>query len=132
VVDAYFSQRRNAKAAETFFRRAINETGITPARVVTDKATCYPPALHAVLPNTEHRRSTYLNNGLERDHQPGTLWVKQRVYPMRGFKQAVSADSMARGHAFIQNLRNGCSRLSAHIPCQLRLMAAWSQLAQAI
>ena len=128
MVDAYFSQRRNAKAAETFFRRAINETGITPARVVTDKATCYPPALHAILPNTEHRRSKYLNNGLERDHQH----FKQRVYPMRGFKQAVSADSMARGHAFIQNLRNGCSRLSAHIPCQLRLMAAWSQLAQAI
>ncbi len=128
VADAYFSERRNAKAAEAFFRRAINQTGITPKRVVTDKAKCYPPALRNVLPIVEHRRSKYLNNGLERDHQH----FKQRVYPMRGFKQAVSADIMARGHALIQNLRNGFSHLSAHVPRQMRLAAAWSQLAQAI
>ena len=81
VVDAYFSKRRNAEAAESFFRRAITETGCTPARVTTDKATCYPPALRAVLPDVEHRTSKYLNNGIERDH--GHL--KQRLYPMRGW-----------------------------------------------
>ncbi len=40
VVDAYFSTRRNAKAAETFFRRAIDETDVTPMQVTTDKAKC--------------------------------------------------------------------------------------------
>src|SRR3712207_6411463 len=50
VVDAYFSQRRNAQAAQTFFQRAIDETGVRPERVTTDKAKCYPPALRAVLP----------------------------------------------------------------------------------
>ena len=84
VVDAYFSTRRNAAAAEAFFRRAIDETGSTPTRVTTDKAKCYPPALRVVLPTVEHRTSKYLNNGLERDHQH----LKQRLYPMRGFKQA--------------------------------------------
>ena len=68
VVDTYFSQRRNTKAAQTFFERAINETGVTPERVTTDKAKCYPPALRAVLPVVEHRTSKYLNNGMERDH----------------------------------------------------------------
>jgi transposase-like protein len=34
---------------------------------------------------------------LERDH--GHL--KQRLYPMRGFKQAASADLITREHAFI-------------------------------
>ncbi len=82
VVDAYFSQRRNAAAARTFFERAITETGVVPERVITDKAKCYPPALRAILPGVEHHRSKYLNNGLERDHQH----FKQRIYSMRGFK----------------------------------------------
>ncbi len=128
VGDAFFSPRRNARAAQTFFERAIDETGVTPVRVTTDKAKCYPPALRAVLPGAEHRTSKYLNNGLERDH--GHL--KQRLYPMRGFKQAGCAGIIARGHALIQNLRNGFSTLTQAVPGQLRLATAWSQLAQAI
>jgi transposase, IS6 family len=128
VIDAYFSTRRNAAAAETFFRRAIDETGVTPTRVTTDKAKCYPPALRAVLPDVEHRTSKYLNNGMERDH--GHL--KQRFYPMRGFKQATSADTFSRGHALIQNLRNGFYDLTVMVPRVLRLATAWPQLAQAI
>lgn len=128
VVDAYFSVRRNATAAEAFFKRAINETGRTPTRVTTDKAKCYPPALRAVLPNVEHRRTRYLNNGLERDHGH----MKQRFHPMRGFKQPAAADILARGHALIQNLRNGFSTLTSSTPRLLRLATAWSQLAQAI
>ena len=69
VVDAYFSERRNATAARTFFERAINETSVTPVQVTTDKAKCYPPALRAIVPHVKHRTSKYLNNGLERDHQ---------------------------------------------------------------
>jgi transposase-like protein len=65
VVDAFFSERRNATAAQAFFERAMLETTVTPVRVTTDKAKCYPPALRAVLPGVEHRRSKYLNNGLE-------------------------------------------------------------------
>jgi transposase-like protein len=128
VIDAYFSTRRNAKAAQAFFERASAETGVKPARVTTDKAKCYPPALRKVLPNVEHRRSRYLNNGIERDH--GHL--KQRLAPMRGFKRAASADILARGHALIRNLHNGFSTLTAALPRALRLTTAWSVLAQAI
>jgi len=128
VVDAYFSERRNAKAAQAFFERAIDETGVTPERVTTDKAKCYPPALRIVLPDVEHRRAKYLNNGMERDH--GHL--KQRLYPMPGFKQAASADIIARGHAHIRNLPNGFSLLTGVVPINLRLAVAWPQLALAI
>ena len=128
VVDAYFAERRNADAAEAFFQRAMGETGVTPQRVVTDKAKCYAPALRRVLPNVEHRRSRYLNNRIERDH--GHL--KQRLYPMRGFKQTRSAATLARGHALIQNLRNGFSNLTATVAREVRLMMAWSVLAQAV
>ncbi len=128
VVDAYVAQRRNARAAHTFFQCAIDETGVTPMRVLTDKATWYPPALRAVLPHVQHRTSKERNNGVERDH--GHL--KQRLYSMRGFKQAASAAILTRGHAFLHNLRNGFSTLTATMPRQLRLMTAWSQLTQAI
>ena len=128
VVDAYFSERRNAEAAQAFFERALAETRVTPVQVTTDKARCYPPALRTVLPHVKHRASKYLNNGLERDH--GHL--KQRLYPMRGFKQPRSADLLARGHAFIQNLRNGVSNLTASVPRPLRLLTAWRELARTI
>src|SRR5215210_7090663 len=105
VVDVYFSERRNAAAAQAFFARAIEATDVTPEWVVTDKAACYPPALRALLPAAEHRTSKYLNNGRERDH--GHL--KQRLRPMRGFKQLASGDSLTRGHALVQNLRTGQS-----------------------
>jgi hypothetical protein len=51
---------------------------------------------------------------------------------MRGFKQAAATNILPRGHACIQNLRNGFSRLTATVPRHLRVMTAWSQLAQAI
>jgi hypothetical protein len=51
---------------------------------------------------------------------------------MRSFKSATSADILARGHALIQNLRNGFSNLTATIPRCLRLAAAWPHLTLAI
>jgi len=128
LVDAYVFIRRTAGAAQAFFERAMPETAVMPTRVTTDTATCYPPALRKLLPGVEHQCSKYLNNGIERDH--GHL--KQRLYPMRACKQATSADTLARGHALVQNLRNGFSTLATTIPRCLRLAAAWSQLAQAI
>jgi transposase, IS6 family len=128
IVDVYVSQRRNTAAARASFERAMPETGVAPERVVTDKAGCYPPALRALLPAAEHRCSKYLNNGLERDH--GHL--KQRLRPMRCFKQCASADSLTRGHALVRNLRNGFSSLTAQVPRPLRLAAAWLQLARMI
>jgi transposase-like protein len=129
VVDAYFhsdgTPRRRKRSSS-----AIDETGVQPERVTTDKATCYPPALRNVLPGVEHRTSQYLNNGMERDH--GHL--KQRVYSMRGFGfplgVAASADTIARGHALVRNLRNGFSSLTISVPINLRLAVAWPQLAR--
>ncbi|MGH2350466.1 MAG: IS6 family transposase [Chloroflexota bacterium] len=128
VVDAYFSERRNAAAAQAFFARAMAETEVTPVLVTTDKAKCYPPALRAVLPGVEHRRAKYLNNGLERDHSH----LKQRLYPMRSFKRGTSAATLARGHALIRNLRGGFSSLTATVALNVRLATAWPQLTQAI
>jgi transposase-like protein len=81
-----------------------------------------------LLPEAEHRGSKYLSNGLVRDH----VDLKQRLRPMRGFKQLESADRLTRGHALVQNLRNGFSSLTTVVPRPLRLAAAWLQLARTI
>ena len=131
VVDVLFSERRNAAAARRFFERAIDRAHVEPERVTTDRAGCYPPALRQVLPGAEHRCSKYLNNGIERDHQH----LKQRLRPMRpmrGFKRLRSADTVTRGHALVQNLRNGFSALTAAVPRPLRLAIAWPHLRRAI
>jgi transposase-like protein len=68
------------------------------------------------------------DHAIERDHSH----LKQRLYPMRGFKRASSADILARGHALIRNLRGGFSRLTALVPPNLRLATAWAALTQAV
>ena len=62
VIDLYLSDRRDAASACAFFERALAAAAVAPDRVTSDKAKCYPPALRAVLPTTEHRCSKYLNN----------------------------------------------------------------------
>ena len=51
---------------------------------------------------------------------------------MRGCKRLHAADTVTRGHALVQNLRNGFSSLTAGVPRQLRLAAAWPELLRAI
>ena len=70
----------------------------------------------------------YCDHAIERDHEH----LKQRLRSMRGFKQLTSADGFTRGHALVQNLRNGFSSLTARVPLPLRLATAWPQLARAI
>lgn len=46
VVDTYFLERRNAKAAQAFFERAITATGVSATQVTTDSevlSTSAPP-----------------------------------------------------------------------------------------
>ena len=125
VIDVYLSDRRNAASARAFFDRALAAAEGHPSRVTSDKAKCYPPALHAVLPAAEHRCSKYLNNGLEREHQ----FLKGRVRPMRRFKTMATAHRFCQGHAWVRNLSRGFSDLVSDEPPHLRLAIAWTALA---
>jgi hypothetical protein len=58
--------------------------------------------------------------------------ASEEVRPMRGFQQLESADSLTRGQALVQNLRNGISSLTTQVPRPLRLAAAWLQLARIV
>jgi IS6 family transposase len=101
IVDVYVSTQRAAKDAASFFRRAIEATGVAPTAVTTDCAAAYPPALAAVLPGAAHETGKRVQQRIERDHQH----LKGRLRPMRGFKTLAGARVLCRAHAFLRNLR---------------------------
>ena len=128
VIDVFVSPRRDVTAARRFFQQAINSTKVTPAEVVTDKATTYPIVLDDLLPAVWHHTEQYANNPLECDH--GRL--KARLRPMRGLKQDRSARVVIAGHAFVQNVRRGHYELAVEAPTSRRVAVAFGELALAI
>jgi len=95
VVDVYVSAARATDDAATFFRRAIEATGVVPDTVTTDCAAAYPPALAAVLPKAAHETGKRVQQRIERDHQH----LKGRLRGMRGFKTLVGARLVCQAHA---------------------------------
>ena len=71
---------------------------------------------------------SYGNNPIEADH--GRL--KSRLRPMRGLKQLRCARVITAGHAFIQNIRRGHYELGAEETVNLRILAAFDELALVI
>lgn len=128
VIDIYLSQRRDTAAARCFFTRALNTTKITPVEVITDKAAVYPRVLDELAPGVWHHTEQYANNWIEADH--GRL--KRRLRPMRGLKTDHGATVVITGHAFVQNIRHGHYELGVEEPTTLRVMAALTELAEAI
>jgi transposase-like protein len=108
TVDFLLSEHRDIEAAKRFFTQASNQHG-SPERITVDGY----PATHAalnelkaedVLPQrTMVRTSKYLNNLIGQDHRR----VKQRVYPMIGFKKFVNAAITISGIELAQKLRKG-------------------------
>lgn len=95
LVDVMLSETRDMGAAQTFFQQAVATTGQPPERVTTDGHTAYPRAVREVLgEDVHHRTSRYLNNRIEQDHRS----IKQRYYPMRGFKTVGSAARFCSAH----------------------------------
>jgi IS6 family transposase len=128
VVDVFVGTRRDAKAANRFFERAMGATKVTPVEVTTDKAPEYPAVLEELLPAAWHRTEQYANNQVEIDH--GRL--KSRLRPMRGLKQDRSARVVIVGHALVQNVRRGYYALAAEEPANRRVAVAFDELALAM
>ena len=108
TVDFLLSERRDIAAAKLFFTQAVRQHG-PPQRITLDGY----PATHAalselkaeeVLPRqTVVRTSKYLNNLVEQDHRR----VKQRVYPMLGFKRFANATVTISGIELLHRIREG-------------------------
>jgi transposase-like protein len=109
-VDFWLSERRDIAAARRFFTGAIGQHG-TPEKITLDGY----PATHAAVaeltmcgvlrPQTKVRTSKYLNNLVEQDHRR----VKQRIYPMLGFKKFANASVTISGIELVHKIRKGSS-----------------------
>jgi IS6 family transposase len=127
VIDVVVSEKRDLAATHRFFTRAL-EQGPCPTEVTTDRAAAYPRVLDELVPGACHVTERYANNAIEADH--GRL--KSRLRPMRGLKQLRCARVISAGHAFIQNIRRGHYELGAEEIINLRVPAAFDELALAI
>jgi IS6 family transposase len=88
----------------------------------------YRRVLDELVPTACHVTERYANNAIEADH--GRL--KSRLRPMRGFTQLRCAHVISAGHAFLQNIRRGHYELGTEEVLNLRVMAAFDELALAI
>jgi putative transposase len=93
LVDSMLSEHRDMEAAKSFLEGAREVVGHMPEKVTTDGHDCYPRAIRRMLGRkVAHRTNKYLNNRLEQDHRG----IKQRYYPMRGFRNFDSASRFCR------------------------------------
>lgn len=70
VLDMPVHSRRNAKAANTFFRELLKGLDCGPRVIITDKLASDQVTHRTMLRSVEHRRSTYLHNRAQNSHQP--------------------------------------------------------------
>jgi len=124
VIDVMLSRHRDLPAARSFFDRAL-AVGVRPTEVTTDRAPAYPRVLDEYLPAALHVVEQYANNPIEADHSR----LKARLRPMRGLKRFRSAQTLAAGHAFVQNLRRGHYEIATDEPVHNRLHIAFTELA---
>jgi putative transposase len=92
VLDILVQARRDADAAEWFFRRLLAGVGQPPERIVTDKLASYAAAKQRIraLDEIRHvyvRAAARLNNRIEQSHQP----TRVRERRMQRFKSPAQA-----------------------------------------
>jgi transposase-like protein len=108
TVDFLLSEHRDIAAAKGFFTRAPKQHG-APQSITLDgypathSAITEPQASGVLPPQTKIWTSKYLNNLIEQDHRR----VKQRIYPMLGFKSFGNAAITISGSELVQKIKKG-------------------------
>jgi transposase-like protein len=110
TIDFLLSTRRDAQAAERFFRKALRakHTG-TPRVITVNTNAAYPPAFEVLqqektLPEScTLRQCKYLNNVVEQDHR----FLKRRINPGLGFGSFRTARHTLRGYEAMHMIRKG-------------------------
>jgi transposase-like protein len=104
------SAKRDAPAAERFFRKALNTShNLEPGVINVDKNAAYPKAIDELkaeetIPETcELRQNKYLNNIVEQDHR----FIKRVVNPVMGFGSFNTARRTLRGYEAMNMVRKG-------------------------
>jgi transposase-like protein len=100
LLDSMLSEKRDKHAARRFLRRLLDIADKKPLRLTTDKHPAYSKAIRWIIGRkVTHRHNQYLNNRIEQDHR----YIKQRYYPMLGFKQFESASRFCTAFDELRN-----------------------------
>ena len=108
TVDFLLSEKRDTAAAKRFFIKAIGNNA-APVKITLDgyeashRAVAELKAEDVLSASVEVQTSKYLNNLVEQDHRR----VKQRYYPMLGFKRFGNAVVTISGIELIQKIKKG-------------------------
>ena len=108
TVDFLLSKNRDKAAAVRFFKKAIGNNEV-PEKITLDGSQASHHAVaelktDGVLPTqTLARSNKYLNNLIEQDHRR----VKQRYYPMLGFKKFRNAKVTLSGIELANKIKKG-------------------------
>jgi len=110
TIDFMLSSKRNRKAANRFFKKALSSNHNQIPRVVTvDKNPAYPPAIDKLkneknlFKKVEIIQLRYLNNIIEQDHRS----VKRIIAPMLGFQSFRFANKTLKGIEAMNMVKKG-------------------------
>src|SRR4051812_34101095 len=102
TIDFLLSAKRDKKAAQRFFKRALGQEHTrNPREIVTERLKSYPGALREIKQKRElwrfarHRRGRWLNNRVERDQRR----IKRLTRSMLGLSQTFFAPDFGRSCA---------------------------------
>ena len=115
TVDFLLSEHRDIAAAKCFFIKAIGSND-APEKITLDgyqashQAVVELKAEGVLSAGVEVRTSKYVNNLIEQDHRR----VKQRYYPMLGFKSFSNAAVTLSGIELVQKIKEGAVRHIKH------------------
>ncbi|MBG9541067.1 transposase [Bacillus thuringiensis] len=110
TIDFYLSQKRDAKEAKCFLKKALASCHVTKPRSITaDGDKAYPVAIRELkeekcIPHgTPLRMKKYLNNIIEQDHR----FIKKRIRNMLGLKSVLTATKMIAGIEVMHMIKKG-------------------------
>jgi transposase, IS6 family len=133
LIDFMLSDRRNARAAYRFLRKALKTVSdYPPSSITIDKLASYPNAIRRLRSegllskDVEHRTSKYLNNVIKADH--GAL--KRVIRPARGFQRIATASATVKGIEVMRMIRRGhCGLAQPGVTGEIRLVSRLFSLA---
>ena len=102
ALDVLVQKRRNKRAALKLLRKLLQNQGITPTKIVTDKLRSYGAALRDLEIEHVHDTTNRLNNRAESSHVP----IRRRERKMQRFKSHKSAQIFLSIYGPIYNLFN--------------------------
>ncbi|WP_394852804.1 IS6 family transposase [Bacillus cereus] len=110
TIDFYLSQKRDAKAAKCFLKKALASCHVTKHRSITaDGDKAYPVAIRELkeekcIPHgIPLRVKKYLNNIIEQDHR----FIKKRIRNILGLKSVLTATKMIAGIEVMHMIKKG-------------------------